>query len=337
MILSVSLRLVLVLLVLLSVSSVQAHETRPGSLEISWEQSSQVDTGAWQVRWRQPVLGDYAVDLRPQLSSGWLQQAPDERVLTETSLILFWTITAPADALGGQQLLIEGLDSTITDVLVKASFGDGSQWQALVKPADPAVMIPAHGDATSGVYTYLGLGFEHILTGADHLVFVLGLVLLIRDRRSLVLAITAFTLAHSLTLVALALEWINLAPAPVEAVIALSILFVALAVVRGRQHRDLLVRLPWLAAFAFGLLHGCGFAGALLDIGLPRQGVVQALLLFNTGIELGQLVFVIPVLALMKLIYMRWPGLQLSLERLLAYGIGSMAAFWLIQRLILLA
>jgi hydrogenase/urease accessory protein HupE len=181
--------------------------------------------------------------------------------------------------------------------------------------------------------TYLALGVEHILTGFDHLLFVLALLLIVKSARRIVATVTAFTVAHSLTLAAATLGFVHLPQPPVEAAIALSIAFVAAEIVHGLDGRPgLTARAPWLVAFAFGLLHGLGFAGALAEIGLPQSAIPLALLCFNLGVELGQLAFVVALLACLALARrarIPWPRAARPLP---AYAIGALAMFWVIER-----
>ena len=199
-------------------------------------------------------------------------------------------------------------------------------------PASPRFTVSESESWTQVAATYTALGMEHILLGIDHLLFVLALMLIISGWRKLVATITAFTVAHSITLGAATLGWVDVSQAPVEAVIALSILFVAAEIVHWRQGRPGITReKPWLVAFAFGLLHGFGFAGALNEIGLPEHAIPLALLFFNIGVELGQLVFVAAMLVLGALLKrVNWPDWA---WRVPVYGIGAMAGFWTIERL----
>ena len=197
----------------------------------------------------------------------------------------------------------------------------------------PRATIPAGQSAWAVAATYLKLGVEHILLGVDHLLFVLALILIARNTRELIKAITAFTVAHSITLAGATLGFVHVPPKPVEAAIALSIAFVALEIVRARDGEPgIAARAPWLVAFAFGLLHGFGFAGALSEIGLPAGHIPVALLFFNVGVEIGQLLFVAVVLSLAALVRLvrrplpHWAGLVPP------YLIGSLAMFWVIQR-----
>jgi hydrogenase/urease accessory protein HupE len=182
------------------------------------------------------------------------------------------------------------------------------------------------------------LGIEHILSGIDHLLFVLALVLLVHGPRRLLATITAFTAAHSLTLAGATLGWVHVPGPPVEASIALSIVFVASEIVHTRQGRDSVTQhYPWVVAFTFGLLHGFGFAGALAQVGLPQSSIPIALLFFNVGVEIGQLLFVGAVLAVIAVAWRAGQRLRLSLPawhwRIAPYAIGALASFWLIERI----
>ena len=187
------------------------------------------------------------------------------------------------------------------------------------------------------VRTYTILGIEHILSGFDHLLFVLALVLLVQGTRRLLVTITAFTAAHSLTLAGATLGWVHVPGPPVEASIALSIVFVASEIVHTRQGRySVTQHYPWVVAFTFGLLHGFGFAGALAEVGLPQSSIPIALLFFNVGVEIGQLMFVGAVLAVIAVGWRAGQRLRLSqpawLWRIAPYAIGALASFWLVER-----
>lgn len=186
--------------------------------------------------------------------------------------------------------------------------------------------------------TYTVLGIEHILMGVDHLLFVLALLLLVDSRRRLLVTITAFTVAHSITLALASLGVLSVPGPPVEASIALSIVFVASEIIHARQGRPgLTQRYPWVVAFTFGLLHGLGFAGALAEVGLPPLSVPTALLFFNVGVEIGQLLFIAAVLAFIWLSRQAVRRLGLpsvnGLWRVVPYAIGGVASYWLFERI----
>ena len=311
-----------------------AHELQPGFLELK-----EVAPGRYDVLWKLPSLGESS-DVRMPIAPIFpdtCRQLGDAR--TERSGTA-WVFTARLDCKGGlagRTLAIEGLEAFTTDVLVRAQHADGGVETHILKPIQPSVTLRSAGDARRGAWAYLYLGIEHILLGVDHLLFVLGLLLIVRDRWMLVKTVTAFTVAHSITL-AVATFGIAQVPAlPLNAAIALSILFLGPEVVRRwRGETSFTIRHPWVVAFAFGLLHGFGFASGLAQLGLPKGEIPLALLLFNVGVELGQLAFVVLILLLeraFRQLEIHWPIL---VQRLPGYAVGTLGAFWTIQRVAIL-
>jgi hydrogenase/urease accessory protein HupE len=308
---------------------VSAHEVRPAFLQIT-ERAN----GHYDVLWKQPTMGEVAVRLEPHISGGLLDKQPTAIEAGQGFLLRAWRdLDAGPTGMEGRTVHIEGLDRTITDVLVSITLANGDVSQQLVRPEDPTLTLRLRGSGVA-VPAYLMLGVEHILTGIDHLCFVLGLVLLVRNRRMLIATITAFTVAHSITLAGTALNVIAPRPAMIEALVALSIVFVAVELVHSYRGRAALtVRYPWVIAFTFGLLHGAAFASALAQIGLPPNAVPLSLLLFNVGVEVGQLLFVVAVLG-MGWVLMRLPRRLPQWTRWVPpYAIGSFATVWFIQRL----
>jgi hydrogenase/urease accessory protein HupE len=233
---------------------------------------------------------------------------------------------------------IEGLDRTSTDVLVRFDFADGVSEARRLTAGDPSFTVPTQPSRLEVVRTYFMLGVEHILSGFDHLVFVLALLLLVKGVRRIIVTVTAFTLAHSLTLAGATLGFVDMPGPPIEAVIALSIVFVAAEIIHGQRGRPgLTERYPWLVAFTFGLLHGFGFAGALAEIGLPEKSIPIALLFFNVGVEIGQLLFIAAMIAIVALA--RQITRRIDVPRptwawaVPPYAIGGVAVFWVIQRI----
>ena len=304
-----------------------AHEVRPAYLEVA-----ATHTG-YRVVWKQPVVGDLAVPITPRMSGGWLAQAPQQAWRTPAYRAQSWQIETGEIPLAGQTIAIDGLDGTITDALVRIRLADGSETTHRLTPSAPSFVVGNDARESLPVAAYLGLGVEHILTGIDHLLFVFGLMLLVSGWRRLAATITAFTVAHSITLAMASLGWVQAPVALVEAAIALSIVFVAVEIVhRWRGQPGLASRRPWLVAFGFGLLHGFGFASSLSQIGLPPDSLFSALLVFNLGVELGQLAFVAAVLAVRQ--QLRSLAV-LPLERLrpaAPYAIGAFAGYWFIER-----
>jgi hydrogenase/urease accessory protein HupE len=242
-----------------------------------------------------------------------------------------WTIRAPI-GLEGSEIRVHGLEATMVDALVRIELEDGRVMSRLLRPDAPAMTItPETGGLAAG--GYFALGVEHILLGIDHLLFVLALVLIVRGVGLLVKTITAFTVAHSVTLALATLGVVNVPPAPVESVIALSIVFVAVEIVRSRRgQRGLTERAPWLMAGFFGLVHGFGFAGALAAVGLPRNDIPLALLLFNLGVEAGQLLFVAALLGVIALLRRINLPQEHWVRLVPPYAIGSLAMLWVIER-----
>jgi hydrogenase/urease accessory protein HupE len=308
-----------------------AHEVRPAYLEIAETQPNRFD-----VLWKQPSLGTLRLRLDPKLSNGLLDVPPDEEYTANSFVIRRWKARGLSrDSFDGATLRIEGLEHTITDALVNVSFLSGQQIQTVLRPSTPAFSIHLTGTGKMPVPAYLTLGIEHILTGFDHLSFVLGLVLLVRGRVRLLKTITAFTLAHSITLAVAALGYVHVSAPVIESLVALSIVFVAVELTRAWQgHDGITTQYPWLIAFTFGLLHGFAFAGSLADIGLPSHNIPGALLLFNCGVEVGQLLFVGAVLAIIAVLQ-RLPlgSLGGRARWAVPYAIGALASYWMLERM----
>ncbi len=322
----------LIALVLLAASlacggTASGHEVRPAYLQLT-----ETAPGTFDVLFKTPMLGDLRLDLNVSFSEGMEALTPVLSRKTDNSAVQTWRVHARA-GIAGQRLRILGLENTVSDTLLRVKFADGRSFVQRLTPAAPEVVIPETPTASGVVATYLWLGVEHILTGIDHLLFVLGLILLVPGSRQLVLAITAFTVAHSITLATATLGFVNVPPKPVEAVIALSIAFVALEAVHSRAGRQsIAARAPWIVAFGFGLLHGLGFAGALNETGLPEGHIPLALLFFNVGVEAGQLLFITAVLGSASIVRrIWWPAMRWA-TLVPPYVIGSLAMFWVFQR-----
>jgi hydrogenase/urease accessory protein HupE len=324
--------LVLLLTALGVVVPSAADEFRPAYLLLR-----QVDAVTYDVLWKVPALDEATtLNLRPSFPEGTRSLTPMRSSFASGAAVQRWRI-AVAGGLAGKAIEFHGLSASPIDVLVRVERTDATAQLGRVLPIEPRFVVTASPGPFDVVQTYTVLGIEHILTGYDHLLFVLALVLLVDTTRRLVAAITAFTAAHSLTLFAATLGWLHVPGQPVEAVIALSIVFVASEIVHGRQGRSgLTERYPWTVAFVFGLLHGLGFAGALAQVGLPQASIPSALFFFNVGVEIGQLLFITAVLAttavghrVLRLSTWRVPG---WLWRVPPYAIGGVASFWVAQR-----
>ena len=309
------------------------HEVRPALLRLVV-----TGPGTYQAIWKQPVVGQMAVRLIPRLSSGALDRPADSQTAAPGFLIRVWRVNH-GQPLDGQTVSVEGLTQSVTDVIVRVEGGGGPDEELLLRPAAPTAVLKLTGPGGIAIPGYLSLGVEHILTGADHLMFVLGLLLLIGPSWRIVKAVSAFTVAHSLTLALAALGYIHFPPAVIEALVALSIVFVAVELVPAKDRPPSISRkYPWLIAFTFGLLHGMAFAGALAQIGLPPGAAPAALFLFNFGVEIGQLAFIavaLGVILALRPLRRRAPFDTSALARLApAYAIGGFACYWLIDRLV---
>jgi hydrogenase/urease accessory protein HupE len=315
-----------------------AHEVRPGFLEI---RALAEDT--FDVLWKVPANGDYRLAMYVKLPAK-CDGAPSSGTFTGGAFVERWRATCPG-GLVGERVAIDGLSATRTDVLARFVREDATTQTVRLTPEDTSFEVTAEPNAWQVARTYLLLGIEHILLGVDHLLFVLGLLFLVSSWRRLVATVTAFTLAHSITLAAATLGWVNVPQTPIEAAIALSVMFVAAEIIHQANGRPgLTARSPWVVAFIFGLLHGFGFAGALREVGLPQSDIPIALLFFNVGVEVGQLLFIAAVVTVLGLAS-RLMGKDVEGERgpwraealirtPVAYVVGSTAAFWVVQRVV---
>lgn len=312
-----------------------AHEVRPAYLELR-ERAG----GETELLFKTPMVGDLRLALAPVLSGTREEVAPLAGIATRKSggaALQSWRLRLAAP-LRGRTLSIDGLAGTMTDALVRVEFADGSIWVERLTPQSPALTIPVRPGSGRVAVTYLTLGIEHILTGIDHLLFVLALILITRGGWRLVATVSAFTLSHSVTLTAATLGWVHVPPPPVEATIALSIVFVASEIVRGRKlapeaEPGIAARAPWVVAFAFGLLHGLGFAGGLAEAGLPEVHIPLALLFFSLGVEVGHFLFVGAVVAVVAALRRLAPPFPAWVELVPPYAIGTVAMFWVYQRI----
>ena len=319
----------LAIVCLLLPSLLQAHESRPAYLEINQQQINVFD-----VTWRRPALGDKVLSMQPVFPKHCAVQGGVANYLTTGAHVSHWTLQCADPGLVNHSIYIEGLAQTITDVLVRISLIDGATHTQILKPNAVTMVVQGSPDSWQVITDYLLLGTEHILGGIDHLLFVLCLLLIVKGNVTLVKTVTAFTIAHSITLAMATLDYVRVPQAPVEAVIALSILFLAVELVKQQQGKsDLAMRAPWLVAFVFGLLHGFGFAGALSEVGLPQTEIPLALLMFNVGVEIGQLLFIAVVMVVLKISISILKRPVTWIKPVVTYGIGSVSAFWLIERI----
>ena len=312
---------------LAAASSVSAHEVRPAYLELT-----QTGTETFDVFWKVPARGNQRLSLYLKLPETCEIVREPSGMFTDASYVERSSIRHPG-ALVGETIVIDGLSSTLTDVLVRIERLDGSTQTERLVPESPTLEVSASTSRWQVSRTYFVLGVEHILLGIDHLLFVFALLLFVRGWKRVVGTITAFTVAHSVTLALATLGVVHVPGPPVEAIIALSIVFVASEILRARRgYVGIAERSPWAVAFVFGLLHGLGFAGALREVGLPEQAIPLALLFFNVGVEAGQLLFIAAVMSAWTAVRTAGVRVPRAAEVVPAYVIGSVAMFWVIDR-----
>jgi hypothetical protein len=316
----------------LSWAQALAHESQPGLLELN-----QLAENRYEVVWRAPIYYGQPHPARVALPEDWQTLGePTVRQLPDSALHRR-IVEVPDGGINGRVIRFPGLEGTITDVFVRVSRLDGSEVSQVVRPVAPVAELRGERPWTVSFGEYLVLGFNHILMGVDHLLFVLGLLIIVQGRMMLIKTITAFTVAHSMTLALATLGHASLPGPPLNAAIALSILFLGPEIVRvWRGQTSFTIRHPWVVAFAFGLLHGFGFASGLSTVGMPKAEIPLALLAFNVGVELGQLAFVFLMLLMvraLRVLEFQWPRWA---ELLPGYVVGSLGAYWTIQRTVMM-
>jgi len=326
---------VLVLTLILAFPSQSAgHALEPGYLEIT-----KVAGDSYRVYWRKPDVSGAPMNIDAYLPGACRPASGPAPVFDGQAWGSAWITTCPQGLANGR-IGVDGLEAQQTDVLVRYRVEEDRTQSWRLTPDASSFVVPDDPGAYDVFLVYVPLGIEHILEGVDHLLFVFALLLLISDRWKLVGAITAFTVAHSITMTVATLSWVTLPGPPVEAVIALSIMFLASELAQQDGTNKRLSELyPWTVSFSFGLLHGFGFAGALKEIGLPQADIPLALLSFNIGVEVGQLLFIGAVLTTGFLLKQLAPAFRALFRlgtpaRMLGiYVLGSISAFWFVERL----
>lgn len=321
-------RACITLLLLLGSLAVNADIFRPAYLELR-----EIANNTFDVLWKVPALGDGApVSAFVTFPAGTEALSEPRPILTGGAWLERWQIKRHG-GLVGETIVIAGSASSVTEVIVRIERLDGSSQLETLPAGKTAFVVKPPAGKAKIAWAYLVLGVEHILGGIDHLFFVLALLLIVHGGMRIIATVTAFTVAHSITLVSASMGWVQVPGPPVEAIIALSIVFVSAEVIHGqRGNPGLTARAPWLVAFSFGLLHGFGFAGALAEVGLPQNAIPVALLMFNLGVEIGQILFVVAMMVIgagltrLAVAKRKW-ALPAA-----AYGIGSIAAFWTVER-----
>jgi len=313
-------------------TSVKADEIRPALIVVK-----ELDTGVYDVMFKIPASGDQTIKLNPIFPEGFEPLGPVVFQVVPGALVQRFTLhSKTGQKLFGKEIIFEGLALLQIDVVVQMEFNDGTSISAIVLPKSPVFKVPERGSSAQVAGSYFNMGVFHILSGIDHLLFVLALLLIVVDFKKLLKTITAFTLAHSVTLAMASLGLVNVPSAPTEAIIALSIVFLFVEIIKSKQgKKSITERYPWIVAMIFGLFHGLGFAGALSEVGLPPHEIPLSLLMFNVGVEVGQIMFIAAVLIIKLLIdkmNINWPK---GSWKLMPYILGSIAAYWVIERTIL--
>jgi hypothetical protein len=306
-----------------------AHEVRPALLDVRERPG-----GRYDVVWKVPKQGDRALALAPVLPPSLEPAGPALSRPVAGAWLERRAWRGPAGALVGARIQIEGLASVQTDVLLRVELANGDTHSAVLRPDAPSFVVPERAGRLEIAKAYGRMGTTHILEGADHLLFLLALLWIVEGVGPLLKTVTAFTVAHSLTLALATLGFVHVPAAPTEAIISLSIVFLAAEIVRKHEGEvGLAERRPWLVALAFGLFHGLGFAGALSEVGVPAHEVPLALLFFNVGVEIGQVAFVLAAVAAFAGLRRAGPRGPAGTWRLAPYAIGAIASFWTIERL----
>jgi len=307
-----------------------AHDLRSGFFQLS-----QTGPADYEIVWKAPSRTGKALDVTPRLPADCKASASSRQPTPAGVPIESWQVTC-SGTLDSREVMFAGLAALDADILVRLDLETAGEVNCRVTPFAPSFTIGSKERGDLSLWVYFRLGFEHILSGIDHLLFVLCLIFLIRDIRKLVVTVTAFTVAHSLTLAVTVFGVVQLPIRPVEAIIAFSIILLAAEALRKRakesEPKNIVERAPWVIAFVFGLLHGFGFASALLEIGLPEDAIPACLLLFNLGVEAGQLLFVVIVLSALKateLFKLRQPVGFVAM-----YSTGIIATKWFVERMV---
>jgi hydrogenase/urease accessory protein HupE len=309
------------------VSAASAHPLAPALLSLEVD-----DSGEVEVRWKVSRLRPSGTDVRPVLPAHCATIVEPSVVVEDNAVSEQWRVDCGSEGLIGHTLAVRGLEKSRTDALILARLADGRSVRGLVNAERAAFLVPERESALSVARAYAELGIEHLLTGLDHVLFVVGLVLLVSGWRSLLATITAFTVGHSVTLSLAVMGIVNVPSRLFELAIAFSILILGAELARRPPKPSWLRRRPWAMAFGFGLLHGLGFAGALTEIGLPEGDLPLALFSFNVGVEIGQLLIVAPLVAAIAIAGDRLQRIPPALARVPAYVIGSLAAYWCLER-----
>ena len=323
---------VLVTCPLATTGNLRAHEIRPAVLEINERQP-----GFYDVTWKVPALGDRVLGLSPVFPECLIPVGPPSNHASPGAVVQYFSFKTDGQPIAGETISIDGLSALQIDVLLRIQLADGTSHSIILRPVSPSCVIPKQPSTAELAWSYFLVGVKHILEGVDHLLFILGLLLIVKNTSTLIKTITAFTVAHSITLAIATLGYASTPLPPLDALIALSILFLGPEIVRvWRGQTSFTIRHPWVVAFVFGLLHGFGFASGLRTIGLPTHEIVLSLLMFNVGVEAGQLFFVALIIVSLRsfrVLEIHWPRWA---ELTPGYAVGSLGAYWTIQRMVIM-
>ncbi len=307
-----------------------ADDIRLSYLEIKEKKSQH-----FSVLLKLPSKDNQKLPIEMIIPKGCISTTPKISHLINNTYLDSWQMKCN-NGLTNKTLLLKGLEKTNIELLLRLELLSETSHSTLLTPSKASYIVPKNDSSLKILQTYTWLGITHILLGFDHLLFVFALLLIVNSMRRLLWTISAFTLAHSLTMAIATLGIVHIPQAPVEAIIALSILFLAMEIMHEKQGKvGLTSRYPWLIAFIFGLLHGFGFAGALAEIGLPQQAIALALVFFNIGVELGQLIFIATIVSIIvALKHFTYPNLLSKLQTVVIYMIGGVSSYWLIDRVL---
>jgi len=323
---------VALILALLSTAPVHAHEIRPALLDIN-----EREPGLFDVQWKVPALGELVLPITPVFPDCMKPVGPPSVHSAPGAFLQYLSFKTDGKPIAGETISIDGLSGVQIDVLVRINLANGDNHSIILRPSSPSCVIPERPSSAALAWSYLLIGVKHIMEGVDHLLFILGLLLIVKSTSMLVKTVTAFTVAHSITLAIATLGYASSPLPPLNVLIALSILFLGPEIVRvWRGQTSFTIQHPWIVAFGFGLLHGFGFASGLKVIGLPAHEFVLSLLMFNVGVEAGQLFFVVVILAMLKsfrTLEIHWPRWA---EMTPGYAVGSLGAYWTIQRMVIM-
>lgn len=313
-------------------ADLRAHEIRPALLDIN-----EREPGLFDAQWKVPALGEMVLPIQPVFPECMNPVGPPSAHAAPGAILQYFSFKTDGAPIAGETILIDGLTGVQIDVLLRIKLANGDSHSIILRPKSPSFVIPERASKGAVSWSYLKMGATHIFGGIDHLLFVFALVVIVPNRWMLLKTITAFTVAHSITLASASLGFVHVPPGPTEAVIALSIVFLAVEIIHSRQGKfSLMERYPWIVAMTFGLFHGLGFAGALSEVGLPQHEIPLALLMFNVGVELGQIAFVFVVLGVIGLFCAATAKVlaitPLRRWQLVPYVIGCVAVFWTIER-----